>query len=113
MYHFPDICYSVREVVYSAIIEVAERGLVHTGKREVLLVGGVAASKYLRRKFEAMVKERNVKLYVVPPKYAVDNGVMIAWTGLLAFKSGVQVRPDEAFIKQRWRIDRVDIPWIK
>jgi N6-L-threonylcarbamoyladenine synthase len=112
-YHLADICYSVREVVYSAIIEVAERGLVHTGKREVLLVGGVAASKYLRRKFEAMVKERNVKLYVVPPKYAVDNGVMIAWTGLLAFKSGVQVRPDEAFIKQRWRIDRVDIPWIK
>ncbi len=106
-----DVCYSVREIAYSAIVEVAERGLAHTGKSEVLLVGGVAASKYLREKFEVMVRSRGAELYVVPPKYAVDNGVMIAWTGLLAFRHGVTVSPEEAYIKQRWRLDQVDIPW--
>ncbi len=106
-----DICYTVREIAYSAIVEVTERGLAHTGKNEVLVVGGVAASKYLREKFELMTKSRNCELYVVPPKYAVDNGVMIAWTGLLNFKHGIVVKPEEAYVRQRWRLDQVDIPW--
>jgi N6-L-threonylcarbamoyladenine synthase len=47
----------------------------------------------------------------VPPQYAVDNGVMIAWTGLLAFKSGMVIDPKAAFVRQRWRIDEVEILW--
>ncbi len=108
-----DVCYSVREIAYSAIVEVAERALAHTGKKEILVVGGVAASKYLREKFEVMAKLRDVELAIVPPEYAVDNGVMIAWTGLLAFKSNTTVEPEKAYVKQRWRLDEVDIPWIK
>jgi len=108
-----DICYTIREIAYSAIVEVTERGLAHTGKNEVLVVGGVAASKYLREKFELMTRSRNCELYVVPPKYAVDNGVMIAWTGLLNLKHGITIEPEEAYVKQRWRLDQVDIPWSK
>jgi len=110
-YPLEDICYTVREIAYSSIVEVSERGLAHTNKREVLLVGGVAASKVLRAKFEVMSDLRSVKLGVVPPEYAVDNGVMIAWTGLLAFKAGISVKPEEAYVNQRWRPDSVDIPW--
>ncbi len=108
-----DVCYSVREIAYSAIVEVAERGLAHTRKKEVLLVGGVAASQALRSKFEAMAKERGVRVEVVPPKYAVDNGVMIAWTGLLAYKEGVTIPPERAYVRQRWKLDQADLPWIK
>lgn len=111
-YDLKDICYSVREVAYSAIAEVVERGLMHTKKSEILVVGGVAASKVLRSKFEVISRLRNVKLGVVDPKYAVDNGVMIAWTGLLMLKHGVIVEPDKAYIRQRWRPDSVDIPWM-
>ncbi len=107
-----DVCYSLREIAYSSIIEVAERGLAHTGKDEVLLVGGVAASKYLRERFEVMTRSRGAELKVVPPKYAVDNGVMIAWTGLLAFKKGITSEPSKTVIRQRWRLDHVDIPWM-
>lgn len=106
-----DLCYSIREIAYSAIVEVSERGLAHTKKKEILLVGGVAASPSLRRKFELMASERGVKVFLTPAKYAVDNGVMIAWTGLLLFKNKVVINPEKAFVKQRWRIDEVDIPW--
>ncbi len=108
-----DVCYTVREIAYSAIVEVSERALAHTGKKEVLVVGGVAASKYLKEKFEVMAKLRNTELAIVPPKYAVDNGAMIAWTGFLAFKSNITVEPEKAYVRQRWRLDEVDIPWIK
>jgi len=109
----PDICYSVREIAYSAIVEVAERGISQTGKKEVLLVGGVAASSVLRKKFENMAVDRGVKVYVVPPKYAVDNGVMIAWTGLLLFKEGVTVPIEKSYVRQRWRLDEVEVLWMK
>lgn len=107
-----DICYSVREVAYSSIVEVSERGLAHTKKGELLVVGGVAASEVLRKKFEVISELRGVKLGIVPPKYAVDNGVMIAWTGLLMLKYGITVPPEKAYVRQRWRIDSVDIPWM-
>lgn len=107
-----DVCYSAREIAYSAIVEVSERGLAHTGKREVLVVGGVASSPVLRRKFELMSELRGVKLGMVPPTYAVDNGVMIAWTGLLSFKHGVVVKPEEAYVRQRWKLDQADVPWL-
>jgi N6-L-threonylcarbamoyladenine synthase len=84
---------------------------MHTKKKEIMLVGGVAASPILREKFQAMAKKYNAEVGVVPPQYAVDNGVMIAWTGLLAYRSGIVIDPIEAIVRQRWRIDEVDIPW--
>ncbi|MEM0014174.1 MAG: KEOPS complex N(6)-L-threonylcarbamoyladenine synthase Kae1 [Zestosphaera sp.] len=106
-----DLCYSAREIAYSAVIEVSERGVAHTGKKEVLVVGGVASSPILKEKFEVMSAIRKVKLGIVPPQYAVDNGVMIAWTGLLMFKHGVVVKPEEAHVRQRWKLDQVDVLW--
>lgn len=110
-YRVSDICYTLREIAYSSVVEVAERCMAHTGKNEVLLVGGVAASPVLRRKIELMASARGARAYVVPPEYAGDNGAMIAWTGLLQFEHGIVVEPSKAFIKQRWRLDEVDIPW--
>lgn len=108
-----DICLSLREVAYNSIIEIAARCLTQTKKREIMVVGGVAASPILRTKFESLAKVYGVDIYVVPPKYAVDNGVMIAWTGLLAYRSGIVVDIANAIIKQRWRVDEVEIPWRK
>jgi len=106
-----DICYTLREVALSMIVEVAERCIFHTGKRELVLAGGVAANDELRRKAELMAEDRGVRYAAVPKKYAVDNGVMIALTGLLEFRHGITIDPSRAFIKQRWRLDEVDVPW--
>lgn len=106
-----DICYTLREIAYSMVVEVAERCVSHTRKREILVVGGVAASPYLREKMEWAAKHHRAELYIVPPEYAGDNGAMIAWTGLLAFRSGVSVDVNESYIRPRWRVDEVDTPW--
>jgi len=108
----PNICYTVREIGFSSVVEVTERCLAHTGKREVILTGGVAANDELNRKLELMVAPHNARFRRIPKKYAGDNGVMIALTGLLQLAHGVGiVSPERALIKQRWRPDRVDIPW--
>jgi tRNA A37 threonylcarbamoyltransferase TsaD len=75
-----------------------------------LLVGGVAANKRLQEMMLTMCKERNAKFYVVPEEYSSDNGVMVAWTGLLAFKKGWKPEFND-LIKPKWRID--EIKWFK
>jgi len=108
-----DLCYSLQEHAFSLVTEVTERALAHTEKKEILLTGGVAANKRLQSMLSAVAEEHEAKFNVVPREFATDNGAMIAWTGVLAYKHGALTRIDESYVKLRWRIDKVDIPWVK
>jgi universal protein Kae1 len=102
-----DIAFSLQETCFAMLTEVAERALAHTEKNELLLVGGVASNKRLQEMMKKMCEERGTKFYVVPTKYSSDNGVMIAYAGLLAYKKGFD-KPFEDLIKPKWRIDEVN-----
>ncbi|MEM0359195.1 MAG: bifunctional N(6)-L-threonylcarbamoyladenine synthase/serine/threonine protein kinase [Candidatus Hadarchaeales archaeon] len=106
-----DLCFSLQETVFAALVEVTERAVAHTEKREVLLTGGVASNLRLREMLGKMCEARGASLFVPPPEFCADNGAMIGWTGLLAYRHGVKQRVEEAVIRQRWRTDEVDIPW--
>lgn len=109
-----DIAYSIQETCFSMLTEVTERALAHTNKNEVLLVGGVAANRKLQEMMRIMCNERNAKSYVVPQEYASDNGINIAWVGILDYKSkGKSLNIMESEIDSKWRTDDVEIPWIK
>jgi len=54
-----------------------------------------------------MCEERGGKMYVVPNQYSGDNGVMIAWTGLLAYKNKKIVKIKDKFLPT-WRIDQTE-----
>jgi tRNA A37 threonylcarbamoyltransferase TsaD len=47
-FRLEDICYSLQETTFSMVTEVTERALAHTGKKQLLLTGGVAANKRLQ-----------------------------------------------------------------
>jgi len=108
-----DLCYSLQEHAFSMVTEVTERALAHTEKKEVLLTGGVAANKRLQSMLAIIAQEHNAQFSVVPLEFATDNGAMIAWTGVLAFRHGVVTPIDESTVKLRWRVDKVDVPWIQ
>jgi N6-L-threonylcarbamoyladenine synthase len=108
---FPDVCFSLQETAFAMTVEVVERALAFTGKREAMIVGGVAANRRLSAMMKSMASRHSAELKVVPLEYSGDCGAQIAWTGLLAFKSGVTVPVSESVVKQSWRLDSVDIPW--
>ena len=108
-----DLCYSLQEHAFSMVTEVTERALAHTEKKEVLLTGGVAANKRLQSMLNTIAEEHDSRFSVVPLEFATDNGAMIAWTGVLAFMHGLVIPVDESFVKLRWRVDKVDVPWIQ
>jgi len=106
-----DLCSSLQEVSFSMLTEATERALTHTERDEVLLTGGVAANARLSNMLRIMTEEHNTKFFVVPREYCGDCGAQIAWTGIVAYESGVKVNVNNSFVIPRWRIDDVDIPW--
>jgi universal protein Kae1 len=108
-----DLCYSIQEHAFSMVTEVTERALAHTEKKEVLLTGGVAANKRLQSMLCSIAEEHDAKIDVVPRQFATDNGAMIAWTGVLAYTHGLVTPIAKSNVKLRWRLEKVDIPWIK
>jgi len=108
-----DICYSLQEVAFAMLTEVTERALAHTEKHDVLLTGGVAANKRLQSMLSVIAEEHDARFCVVPKEYALDNGAMIAWTGILAYRHKMTVPIEKSFVKVRWRLDDVPVPWFE
>ncbi len=106
-----DLCLSIQEYAFSMLAEATERALAFTEKPALLLTGGVAANERLKEIMRAVADEQGASFHVVPLKYAGDCGAQIAWTGLLHFKHGDVVAIEESFVKPRWRLDEVDVPW--
>ncbi|MDQ1274755.1 MAG: bifunctional N6-L-threonylcarbamoyladenine synthase / protein kinase Bud32, partial [Euryarchaeota archaeon] len=108
-----DVCYSYQETAFAMVVEVAERALAHTGKKEVLLAGGVGANTRLREMLNDMCEARGAKFYVPEKRFMGDNGTMIAYTGLLMYKSGNTLSLEESRVNPSFRTDDVKVTWIR
>jgi N6-L-threonylcarbamoyladenine synthase len=108
---FSDLSYSIQETAFAMVTEVTERALAFTEKGEVLVVGGVAANKRLASMLGTMAARHSAQLRLTPLEFSGDCGAQIAWTGWLAYSSGVQVPVERSYVSQSWRLDTVDIPW--
>lgn len=106
-----DVCFSLQETAFSMLVEATERALVQLGKKEIVIAGGVASNKHLKRMMEEMASIHGASVRVPPDKYNPDNGAQIAIVGLYMHRYGSSVPVDKATVRQRWRLDEVDIPW--
>jgi universal protein Kae1 len=111
-YSLEDVCFSLQETTFSMLTEVTERALAHTEKSEVVLTGGVGANKRLQAMIKVIADEHGASFSKVPTEFAIDNGAMIAWTGILAYKQGITTPIDKSMVKLKWRLDEVHVPWV-
>lgn len=107
----PDLAFSVEATAYSMLTEITERALAHRRKGSVVLGGGVACNERLRGMVRAMTESRGVPMFAPPRSLCVDNGAMIAWTGLLARSAGLSVEVADSAVEPRQRTDLVATPW--
>lgn len=106
------ISYSMQEVVFAMLVEASERALAHTGKKELLLGGGVACNKRLQEMCKIMCEERGVKFFCPDSSLLVDNAGMIAYLGLKMYKAGLGTKNyDSIDISPRERTDEVRVNW--
>ena len=104
-YSRDDLCYSLQETVFAMLVEAAERAMAHTGKKELLLGGGVASNLRLQEMCKTMCRQRGAESFVPERQFLVDNGAMIAWLGLLEYKKGKKTKVEQSPIKPYWRSD--------
>lgn len=106
-----DVCFSLQETALAMAVEAFERALAHTGKREMLLTGGVARNKRLQEMLALVAKDHGARFFVVPSEYAGDNGAMIALLGEKMLRAGGKQTVAETKIDQRYRTDDVEVFW--
>ncbi|KAF2669180.1 O-sialoglyco protein endopeptidase [Microthyrium microscopicum] len=106
-----DICHSLQETIYAMLVEITERAMAHVGATEVLVVGGVGCNERLQEMMGMMAVDRGGTVFATDERFCIDNGIMIAHAGLVAYETGVQVSIEESDCTQRFRTDEVHIGW--
>ena len=88
------------------LVEVTERAMSHCSSKEVIVVGGVGCNERLQGMIEEMVGEREGRMGSIDERYAIDNGAMIAYAGLLEWQaSQTPTALEDSWVTQRFRTD--------
>ncbi len=113
-----DLCFSLQETAFAMLVEVAERAMAHTGKKELVLGGGVACNARLQEMCKIMCEERGAKFFCPSKDLLVDNAAMIAFTGeimhttFLRKKDSMDLKNyDSVEVKPRERTDDIKVTW--
>ncbi|XXG65841.1 hypothetical protein AAC387_Pa05g3447 [Persea americana] len=77
------------ETVFAMLVEITERAMAHCDTKDVLIVSGVGCNERLQEMMRIMCSERGGRLFATDDRYCIDNGAMIAHTGLLAYCNGL------------------------
>jgi N6-L-threonylcarbamoyladenine synthase len=83
-----DFCASFQAAVIDVLVRKARRACRREGLHHLVVCGGVAANRGLRRALAAAAEEDGFALYVPAPVLCTDNAAMIALAGTWAILRG-------------------------
>jgi N6-L-threonylcarbamoyladenine synthase len=102
-----DIAHEFQAAVTDTLTIKAQRALLQTRLKRLVIAGGVAANKLLREQLTIMGKKLGVRLYYPRYHFCTDNAAMIAYLGFRRLSLG---QSDNLTIKTitRWPLDKLD-----
>jgi len=106
-----DLCFSLQETAFAMLVEITERAMAHVGSNQVLIVGGVGCNERIQDMMGIMAQERGGSVFATDERFCIDNGIMIAHAGLLAWSSGEVTELEDSTCTQRFRTDDVWVKW--
>ncbi len=84
-----DLCASFEVAVVEVLVEKAVSALRLTGVPRLVVAGGVAANRRLRRSLEERAAQEGFSLYLPRPEYCTDNAAMVAVVGHHKLQKGL------------------------
>ncbi len=84
-----DIAYAFEEAVVETLLIKCRRALEQSGRKTLVVAGGVGANKRLRNRLQAL----DAKVYFPRLEFCTDNGAMIAYAGALRLLAGASEPP--------------------
>ena len=82
------LCAAYQERIVDHLMEKLNQAFTAKAVKQVLIGGGVSANSLFRRRLKEWSKKKSVPCYLPKKEFCMDNGAMIAWTGLQYFLRG-------------------------
>ena len=95
-----DISASFQHAATEVLIKKISKALIDTGREGIVLAGGVAANKLLRKKISDLQEKLNIKVLYPPIAHCTDNAAMIAYLGSL--KANDATHSLKSHARPRW-----------
>ncbi len=100
-----DIAASFQQAISDVLVAKIKKSIEITGRKDVIVAGGVAANKFLRGEFKKLEESHNITVYYPDMKYCGDNAAMIAFVGSMMKPSVENDRSSSA--RARWPLDEL------
>ena len=97
-----DIALAFETAAINALIMKSKRALKQTGYKQFVVAGGVAANRRLRERLKELIEDA-VQVVYPKPALCMDNGVMVAYAGMVRFLAGQQADLSPQ-VKARWQL---------
>jgi len=82
-----DIAMAFQDAVVDTLAIKCKRAIKQTGRKSLVVAGGVSANLALRQKLADLMKGFNGEVFYPRHEYCTDNGAMIAYAGFCHFKN--------------------------
>ena len=99
-----DISASFQYAATEVLIKKISKALEDTGRKGIVLAGGVAANKLLRQKISTLQQALDIKVLYPPIAHCTDNAAMIAYLGSL--KANEASFGLSSFARPRWPLGK-------
>ena len=90
-----DVCASFQEAVVQVLVRKTLAAARATGRRLVVVSGGVSMNSRLRAEFTRACADAGLELLISTPALCTDNAAMIAAVAALAYEAGLTTPLDE------------------
>jgi len=97
-----DICHAFQEAVVDTLVIKCRRAWRGTGRRRLVVAGGVGANRRLREVLREAAEAEGVRVFYPRQAFCTDNGAMIAYLG---YRRLGDARPAGPFgVRPRWSL---------
>ncbi|MCY4320811.1 MAG: tRNA (adenosine(37)-N6)-threonylcarbamoyltransferase complex transferase subunit TsaD [Bdellovibrionaceae bacterium] len=83
-----DVCADYQEKIVNHLMTKLDQAFEKNPVKQVLIGGGVSANSLFRKRLKKWSQKKSVSCHLPELEFCIDNGAMIAWTGLQYFLRG-------------------------
>jgi N6-L-threonylcarbamoyladenine synthase len=104
-----DIALEIQSAIVDVLAAKAIAALAHTGRKRLVVAGGVGANLALRERLRSGVLAQDGEVFYPDLAFCTDNGAMIALVGALRL-AGAQAGDYTFEVKPRWELASLTTP---